>query len=386
MKVACLNNISSVGLNEFTKKYDLIEEVDKSNLILVRSFNMHQMDVPKHLIAVARAGAGVNNIPTEEYAKQGIVVFNTPGANANAVKELVLTAMLIASRDVVGGVNWVKQNATDPEISKTVEKAKSAFGGNEILGKTIGLIGLGQVGSKVANACIALGLKVIGYDPYLSEELRSGLDERVAITQELEVIYKNSDFITLHVPLLDSTKGMINSEVFSKCKKGLILLNFSRDALVHDDDLEKAIEEGIVRKYVTDFPNPKVASMNGVIAIPHLGASTEESEDNCAVMASHELMNYAEQGIIKYSVNYPAIDPGKKETKTRIVVLHHAEELMNEFMNLFFNKPVMNIITKAKGDVAVTIFDIDDDVPTDCIQKLKEIKGVYKVRDRKSVV
>ncbi len=380
MKVACLNNISSVGLNEFTKKYDLIEEVDKSNLILVRSFNMHQMDVPKHLIAVARAGAGVNNIPTEEYAKQGIVVFNTPGANANAVKELVLTAMLIASRDVVGGVNWVKQNATDPEISKTVEKAKSAFGGNEILGKTIGLIGLGQVGSKVANACIALGLKVIGYDPYLSEELRSGLDERVAITQELEVIYKNSDFITLHVPLLDSTKGMINSEVFSKCKKGLILLNFSRDALVHDDDLEKAIEEGIVRKYVTDFPNPKVASMNGVIAIPHLGASTEESEDNCAVMASHELMNYAEQGIIKYSVNYPAIDPGKKETKTRIVVLHHAEELMNEFMNLFFNKPVMNIITKAKGDVAVTIFDIDDDVPTDCIQKLKEIKGVYKVR------
>jgi len=380
MKVACLNNISSVGLNEFTKKYDLIEEVDKSNLILVRSFNMHQMDVPKHLIAVARAGAGVNNIPTEEYAKQGIVVFNTPGANANAVKELVLTAMLIASRDVIGGVNWVKQNATDPEITKTVEKAKSAFGGNEILGKTIGLIGLGQVGSKVANACIALGLKVIGYDPYLSEELRSGLDERVAITQELEVIYKNSDFITLHVPLLDSTKGMINSEVFSKCKKGLILLNFSRDALVHDDDLEKAIEEGIVRKYVTDFPNPKVASMNGVIAIPHLGASTEESEDNCAVMASHELMNYAEQGIIKYSVNYPAIDPGKKETKTRIVVLHHAEELMNEFMNLFFNKPVMNIITKAKGDVAVTIFDIDDDVPTDCIQKLKEIKGVYKVR------
>jgi len=380
MKVACLNNISSVGLNEFTKKYDLIEEVDKSNLILVRSFNMHQMDVPKHLIAVARAGAGVNNIPTEEYAKQGIVVFNTPGANANAVKELVLTAMLIASRDVIGGVNWVKQNATDPEITKTVEKAKSAFGGNEILGKTIGLIGLGQVGSKVANACIALGLKVIGYDPYLSEELRSGLDEEVAITQELEVIYKNSDFITLHVPLLDSTKGMINSEVFSKCKKGLILLNFSRDALVHDDDLEKAIEEGIVRKYVTDFPNPKVASMNGVIAIPHLGASTEESEDNCAVMASHELMNYAEQGIIKYSVNYPAIDPGKKETKTRIVVLHHAEELMNEFMNLFFNKPVMNIITKAKGDVAVTIFDIDDDVPTDCIQKLKEIKGVYKVR------
>ncbi|MBU0997434.1 MAG: 3-phosphoglycerate dehydrogenase [Firmicutes bacterium] len=380
MKVACLNNISSVGLNEFTKKYDITEEIEKSNLILVRSFNMHSMEIPKHLIAVARAGAGVNNIPIEEYAKQGIVVFNTPGANANAVKELVLTGMLLASRDVIGGVNWVKENASDESIAKTVEKAKSAFAGNEIMGKTIGLIGLGQVGSKVANACVSLGLKVIGFDPYLSDELRNSLDENVAITQDLDTIYQNSDFISLHVPLLDTTKGMMNQAVFAKTKKGLVLLNFSRDALVDDLDLEVAIQEGIVRKYVTDFPNPKVASMNGVIAIPHLGASTEESEDNCAYMASHELMAYAELGIIKNSVNYPAIDPGKKDTLTRIVILHHAEELMNAFMNLFFNKPVMNIISKSRGEVAVTIFDIDEEIPTDCVQKLKDIKGVFKVR------
>lgn len=380
MKVACLNNISEVGLNTFKKKYEITPEIEKANLILVRSFNMHEMEIPKHLIAVARAGAGVNNIPLEPLAKQGVVVFNTPGANSNAVKELVLAGMLLASRDVIGGVAWVKENKSDEQINKTVEKAKAAFGGNEIFGKTIGVIGLGAVGSKVANACVALGLKVIGYDPYLSDELRNSLCEDVAITLELKKIYEQSDFISLHIPLLDETKKMINKSVFNQCKKGLVLLNFSRDALVDDSDLSVAIVSGIIKKYVTDFPNHKTANMEGVIAIPHLGASTEESEDNCASMAVHELMNFTENGVIQHSVNYPNIDPGKKETISRLVVLHSSEELMNEFMNLFFNKPVMNIITKARGGFGVTIFDIDEDITLDCLHKFKEINGVYKVR------
>jgi len=380
MKVACLNNISSIGLNELTKKYEIIDDATKAELILVRSQAMQDFEISKKLIGVARAGAGVNNIPLDKMADAGVVVFNTPGANANAVKELVIAGLLLSSRDIVGGINWVKANQTDEQISKTVEKAKSAFGGNEILGKTIGVVGLGAVGGKVAQSCVGLGMKVIGYDPYLSDEMREALPLEVILTEDLNLVYHQSDFITLHLPLLDSTKQMINASVFNVMKPGMVLLNFSRDALVCDDDLETAIQSGQVKKYVTDFPNPKTAKMDGVIAIPHLGASTEESEDNCAYMAVHELMRFAEMGTIINSVNFPRIDPGKKDTKSRIVVLHQAEELMNDFMNLLFNKPVMNIISKSKGSKAVTIFDIDEEIQTECLHQFQAISGVIKVR------
>jgi len=380
MKVACLNNISQVGLREFTKRYEIIEEVAKSDLILVRSQAMHEFDIHKRLLAVARAGAGVNNIPLDKMADHGVVVFNTPGANSNAVKELVIAGLLLSVRDIIGGVSWVHENKSDEQIAKTVEKAKAQFGGTEILGKTLGLIGLGAVGGKVANAAKALGMKVIGYDPYLSDELRAELHDDIFITQDLNNLYSVSDFISLHVPLLDSTKEMMNKDVFSKCKDGFVLLNFSRDALVHDEDIAIALENGKCRKYVTDFPNPKTANMKGVLAIPHLGASTEESEDNCAYMAVHQLMRYAETGEIINSVNFPRITPGKKETISRIVILHHNEEMMNAFMELMFNKPVMNIITKAKGERAVSIFDIDEEITPECIHKLEDIKGVYKAR------
>jgi len=380
MKVACLNKISPIGMNEFTKQYSIIEEVEKSNLILVRSASMHELDIPKSLIAVARAGAGVNNIPLDKMADAGVVVFNTPGANANAVKELVLAGMLLASRDVIGGVQYVKDNQEDPEIASKVEKAKAAYAGYEIFGKTIGVIGLGAVGGKVANACVALGLKVIGYDPYLSEEAKNLLSEEVKVTSSLEEIYPVCDFISLHLPLLDSTKYLFNEVVLNQVKPGCIVLNFSRDALVNDDDMEVALNKGFVKRYVTDFPNPKTAKMKGVLAIPHLGASTEESEENCAYMAAHELMDFASLGKIKNSVNYPSIDPGRLDGKSRIVVLHNDEDFTNQFMELLFNKPVTNIVSETKGKRGVTIIDIDEQVPTDCLHKFSEIKHVIKVR------
>ncbi|MDD3122630.1 MAG: 3-phosphoglycerate dehydrogenase family protein [Candidatus Izemoplasmatales bacterium] len=380
MRVVCLNNISPTGLNEFTKKYEIIDDLTKAELIVVRSAQMHDIDLPKKLLAIARAGAGVNNIPLDKMAEAGVVVFNTPGANANGVKELVIAGLLIASRDIVGGVNWVKANQTDEAISKSIEKAKVAFGGNEIFGKTIGVIGLGAVGGKVAEACFNLGMKVIGFDPYLSDEARSTLPNEIMLTDNLDQIYKVSDFMSLHLPLLDSTRYMMNEEVFEKVKPGCTLLNFSRDALVDDDDLEQAIASGKIKKYVTDFPNYKTANMENVICIPHLGASTEESEENCAYMACHELMKFVETGTIMNSVNYPRIDPGKQESVSRIVVLHQKEDLMVQFMDILFNKPVLNIITKTKGSKSVTIFDIDEDIPLDCLHKFKELEGVIRVR------
>ncbi len=380
MRVACLNNISNIGLNEFSKKYNLIEDPTKAHLLLVRSASMHEFDIPKPLLAVARAGAGTNNIPLDKMAEAGVVVFNTPGANANAVKELVLAGMFLASRDIYGGLNYVQENNNDPEIAQKIEKAKSAYAGNEIFGKTIGVIGLGAVGGKVANACIHLGLKVYGYDPYLSEQARNDLLPSVVITNDLDEIFKKSDFLSLHLPLLDSTKHFINKDSLAFVKTGVIILNYSRDALVNDSDIEEALNTGKVKKYVTDFPNPITAKMKGVIAIPHLGASTEESEENCAFMAAHELIDFAETGRIVHSVNYPAIDPGALEAKSRLVILHHDEELMNQFMEMLFNKPVINIVSKTKGKRSVTIIDIDEDVTLDCVKKFTEINGVYKIR------
>ncbi|MDO4365757.1 MAG: 3-phosphoglycerate dehydrogenase, partial [bacterium] len=302
----CLNPIAAVGLNNLTDAYTRTEDFAAADAVFVRSAKMAELTPGANLLAVARAGAGVNNIPHADYAKKGIVVFNTPGANANGVKELVLAAMLLASRDVIGGIEWVKANAADADIAKTAEKAKKAFAGTEILGKKLGVIGLGAIGQKVANAAAALGMEVYGYDPYLSVDAAWNLSRSVRHCKNVEAIYQNCDFITVHVPALDSTKGMINAEAIAMMKTGVIVINAARDALVNEKDMLAALESGKVRKYVSDFPNATTAGQKGCIVIPHLGASTEEAEDNCAVMAVKEMRDYLENGNIVNSVNYPA--------------------------------------------------------------------------------
>ena len=304
-KIHCLNNISKVGLSTLPSDYQLTDHLHDAQAILVRSAVMHEMDLPSSILAVARAGAGVNNIPFDRYADEGVVCFNTPGANANAVKELTLAGMLLASRDIYGGMKWIEGNRQDPEIAKTVEKAKAQFGGTEIFGKTIGIIGLGAIGMKIALACHALGMHVVGAEKNLDAINKDLFPSNMQFFKDMEDILPHADFISINVPLLPDTKGMINEEAFKKMKQDVVILNFARDALVNDDDLAKAIEAKKVRYYVTDFPNPKTVNMERVIAIPHLGASTEEAEDNCAVMAIAQLRKYIEEGSIINSVNYP---------------------------------------------------------------------------------
>ncbi|MBQ7425225.1 MAG: 3-phosphoglycerate dehydrogenase, partial [Lachnospiraceae bacterium] len=306
----CLNPIAKVGLNGFTKDYKAVDNVDEADGILVRSANMQEMEFSDKLLAIARAGAGVNNIPLSRCAEQGIVVFNTPGANANGVKEMVLAAMLLASRDIIGGTEWVKANAGDPEIAKLTEKSKKKFAGTEIFGKKLGIIGLGAIGVRVANAARQLGMEVYGYDPYLSIDAAWRLSSDVKHVTDVNDIYSKCDIITIHVPALDSTKGMINRDAIAKMKKGVIIINLARDILCNEADVLAGINAGKIRKYVTDFPNPTIAGHDGCIVIPHLGASTEESEDNCAVKAVLELKDYLENGNINNSVNYPNCDMG----------------------------------------------------------------------------
>lgn len=306
----CLNPISKVGLDNFNENYAKTDDINEAEGVLVRSASMHEMELPEKMLCVARAGAGVNNIPLDKCAEKGIVVFNTPGANANGVKELVIAGMLLAARDVVGGIEWVKENAADENIAKTAEKEKKNFAGTELAGKKLGIIGLGAIGVKVANIARHFGMEVYGYDPYLSVDAAWSLSRDVKHVINVEEIYKECDFITIHVPLLDSTKGMINKDAIAMMKDGVILLNFARDLLANEQDILDAIEAGKVRRYVSDFPNPTTAGKKGVIVIPHLGASTEESEDNCAVMAINEMKDYLENGNIKNSVNYPACDMG----------------------------------------------------------------------------
>jgi len=304
-KIHCLNNISKVGLSTLPSDYQLTDHLHDAQAILVRSAAMHEIDLPSSILAVARAGAGVNNIPFDRYADEGVVCFNTPGANANAVKELTLAGMLLASRDIYGGMKWIEENRQDSEIAKTVEKAKAQFGGTEIFGKTIGIIGLGAIGMKIALACHALGMQVIGAEKNLDAINKNLYPSNMQFFKDMEDILPHADFISINVPLLPDTKGMINEEAFKKMKQDVVILNFARDALVNDDDLEKAIASKKVRCYVTDFPNPKTVNMEKVIAIPHLGASTEEAEDNCAIMAIEQLRKYIEEGSIINSVNYP---------------------------------------------------------------------------------
>ena len=330
MKVLCLNKISPIGLKVLPSSYTLTEDVNEAGAILVRSANMLEMSLPENVLAVARAGAGVNNIPLEAYAKAGVVVFNTPGANANAVKELTIAGMLLAARDIRGSMEWVKENKGDELINKSMEKAKGAFAGTEILGKTLGVIGCGAIGALVAQAAGALGMHVIGVEPSQATIERN----KHLFPKDMEIVtsdemYARADYISIHVPLMDATKGMLNKDVFAKCKDGVIIVNCARDAIVNDDDMKEALASGKVRKYVTDFPNYKTANMEGVVAISHLGASTEEAEDNCAAMAAQQVVDFVENGNIINSVNYPRIDLGKKEG-TRVVVLFegdHVEEV-----------------------------------------------------------
>lgn len=382
-KIKCLNPISKYGLNLLNDQYELVEDVTEAEGILVRSASMHEMELPDGLEAVARAGAGVNNIPLDKCAEKGIVVFNTPGANANGVKELVMAGLFLSSRDIIGGINWVKDNASDPAIGKSMEKAKKQFAGSEVKGKTLGIVGLGAIGIMVANTAVHLGMKVIGYDPYISVYSALHLSTHVQVCEKLEDMASQCDFLSVHVPLLDSTKGMINQTIFDVMKDGAVVLNFARDLLVNDDDLEVALKSGKVKCYVTDFPNAKTANMEHVIAIPHLGASTEESEDNCAIMAVQEMMDYLENGNISNSVNYPKCSMGPVKGPVRLAVFNkNVPNMIGQFTSVLANDGI-NIASMAntsKGDLAYTLLDADQDISDEVVEKLRAIPEVFKVR------
>lgn len=383
-KYQCLNPIAQVGIEKFDENYVRVENTEEVDAILVRSAAMHDMEFGNNLKAVARAGAGVNNIPLEKCAEKGIVVFNTPGANANGVKELVLAGMLLAARDVIGGINWVQEHEEDGDLAKEAEKAKKAFAGSEIDGKKLGVIGLGAIGVRVANAAIHLGMDVYGYDPYVSVDAAWQLSRNIHHAKTVDELYKECDYITIHVPAMESTKGMINREAISLMKKGVTILNFARDVLVDSEAIVDALLSGTVNRYVTDFPTPEIAGVKGAIVIPHLGASTEESEDNCAKMAVRELRDYLENGNITNSVNYPNCNMGvREEGSRRITILHHnIPNMLGQFTSLLA-KENMNITlmtNKSKKEYAYTMIDVDAEIPEDVAKRIEEIKGVLKVR------
>ena len=382
-KVKCLNPIAKVGMDVFSDAYEKTEEFAEAEVAMVRSAAMHDMDLPDGLLTVARAGAGVNNIPLDKCAEKGIVVFNTPGANANGVKEAVLAGMFLAARDIVGGINWVQSEKTEPAIDKLVEKKKSQFAGTEIKGKKLGVIGLGAIGVRVANACNRLGMEVYGYDPFISVDAAWSLSRDVKHINNLDDIYANCDFISVHVPLMDDTRKMINEEAIAKMKDGVIILNFARDLLVDDDAMEKALADGKVRRYVTDFPNAKTAQMAGVIAIPHLGASTEESEDNCAVMAAKQVRDYVENGNIKNSVNYPACDMGVCKAAGRVAICHrNIPKILSKLTNVCAEEGlnIEDMTNKSKGAWAYTMIDMNVSASDEVLNALKAVEGVVKVR------
>ena len=378
-----LNKISEKGTALWTQDYQTAQQVDDAQAILVRSAAMHDMEFSDELLAIARAGAGVNNIPLGRCAEEGIVVFNTPGANANGVVELALCGMLLGSRDIVGGINWVKTIKDEDDVAKKVEKGKSQFAGHEIRGKSLGVIGLGAIGGPLANAARGLGMKVYGCDPFISIDAAWHLDSHIIRVKTRDEIYANSDIITLHVPLLDDTKKMINAEAISKMKDGVIILNFARDLLVDDDAMEEALKSGKVRRYITDFPNTRTADMEGVVAIPHLGASTEESEDNCAMMAVRQVMNYLENGNIVNSVNFPACDMGICTKPARICILHrNIPNTLSQFTGTMAgeNINISDLINRSKGEYAYTMLDLDAVPSQNAVEALKKIDGVLRVR------
>ena len=379
----CLNPISNIGLSKFTDDFKKTEEVNEAEGILVRSAAMHEMEFSDQLLAVARAGAGVNNIPLDRCAQKGIVVFNTPGANANGVKELVIAGMLLASRDIIGGVNWVEADKEDENIAKAAEKEKKKFAGTELAGKKLGIIGLGAIGVKVANVSKHLGMEVYGYDPYVSVAAAWNLSRDVKHVINVEDIYADCDMITIHVPLLDSTKGMIDQDAIAKMKDGVILLNFARDLLVDEKAVLEGIESGKIRRYVSDFPNPTTAGQKGFFVIPHLGASTEESEDNCAKMAVDEMMDYLYNGNIKNSVNYPNCDMGVCAQAGRVAIFHkNVANMITKFTACFGDEGIniSDLMNKSRGEVAYTMMDIETPADAAIIEKLSQIEGVFRVR------
>ncbi len=381
MNIQTLNKISPIGLNEFNSNYNVSDSCDTPDAILVRSAAMHDMEMPSSLLAIARAGAGVNNIPVEKCAQDGIIVFNTPGANANAVKELALATLFLASRDIVGGIEWAKTLEGD-DVAKQVEKGKSNFAGHEILGKTLGVVGLGAIGVNVANSAYTLGMKVVGYDPYMSVKSAWKLSRHVDIAAGLDEIYEKADIICIHAPLTDETKGFVNADTIAKMKDGVVICNLSRAGLVNDDDIAKALEDGKVAKYVTDFPNEKTIKMKGCISIPHLGASTEESEDNCAVMAARQVIDYLENGNIVNSVNYPTVEM-PRSADTRVCICHkNIPNTITKLSSVISAQGINieNMINKSKGDYAYTMIDCASDITEEAQKILSTVEGVIRVR------
>ncbi len=378
-----LNKISAQGTALWSGDYTRTENLNDADAVLVRSANMHEMELPDSLLAVARAGAGVNNIPLTSCAEAGIVVFNTPGANARSVMELALCGMFLGSREIVGGINWVQSIKGSSEITRLVEKGKSQFAGHEIYGKKLGVIGLGAIGGPLANRCRKLGMDVYGCDPFISVEAAWHLDRHVQRVDTREEIYENCDVITLHVPLMKDTEQMINAEALAKMKDGVIILNFARDRLVDDDAMAQALASGKVHRYITDFPNEKTANMPGCIALPHLGASTEESEDNCAMMAVREVMDYLENGNIKNSVNYPNCDMGLCRTAGRITILHrNIPNSLGRFTAAIAGEEINidGLMNKSRGEYAYTMLDLDHHPSDEVVENLKKIDGVLRVR------
>lgn len=382
-KYHCLNPISAVGMNKLDENYVNTENADEADVILVRSAKMHEMEFGKNLKAIARAGAGVNNIPLDKCAEEGIVVFNTPGANANGVKELVIAGMLLAARDVVGGIQWVEEFEEDGDIAKIAEKKKKAFSGTELSGKKLGVIGLGAIGVLVANVATHLGMEVYGYDPYVSVDSAWRLSRSIHHATTVDEIYKECDYITIHVPALDSTKGMIDKNAISLMKEGVVILNFARDVLVNQEDIVDALVAGKVHRYVTDFPTKEIAGVKGAIVIPHLGASTEESEDNCAQMAVAEIRDFLENGNITHSVNYPDCNVGTKVDGDRITILHrNVPNMIGQFTTLLAqeNQNIALMTNKSKKEYAYTVIDVDGSVSDEVVSKLESIADVLGVR------
>ncbi len=382
-KYHCLNPISDVGLERLTEEYVPVSTMEKADAVIVRSAVMHNMEFSPKLKAIARAGAGVNNIPLEECAEKGIVVFNTPGANANGVKELVIAGMLLASRDIIGGISWVQENEEDGNIAKDAEKAKKAFAGCELEGKKLGVIGLGAIGVLVANAATNLGMDVYGYDPYVSVDSAWRLSRSIHHAKTVDELYGDCDYITIHVPAIEQTRGMIDKNAIELMKKGVVVLNFARDVLVDEEAMVDALLSGHVKRYVSDFPTPVTAGVKGAIVIPHLGASTEESEDNCAKMAVKQLKDYLENGNIKNSVNYPNCDMGVKGDNTRLLLLHrNVPNMIGQFTKILAkdNMNIADLTNKSKGKYAYTMIDIDSPVPDSVAEELENVKEVLRVR------
>lgn len=379
----CLNPIAGVGLEQFTEDYTAVDQMEDADAVLVRSAAMHDLELHRNLKVIARAGAGVNNIPLDRCAEEGIVVFNTPGANANGVKELVIAGLLMASRDIVGGIDWVKTHEEDGDLAKAAEKAKKAFAGCELQGKKLGVIGLGAIGVLVANTAFHLGMDVYGYDPYLSVDAAWKLSRHIHHAKTVDELYRECDYITIHVPALDSTKGMINKDTIGLMRDGVVVLNFARDVLVNEEDMVDALLTGKVKRYVTDFPNPTIAGVKNTIVIPHLGASTEESEDNCAKMAVKEVREFLENGNIRNSVNYPNCDMGPRNGDTRVVILHrNIPNMIGQFTTILAEDGIniSDMTNKSKKEYACSILDVENEVTETVLKDLENIEGVLRVR------